>query len=145
MGASHQTGWTGIVDRAMHLFATTTSEQALQLGKAAAVAEVERTTGAQTGQHVAPGLEAEMRRRSNPASAWAPHHVFERGESKVLKRIATGLISLLWLITFAAINSPADDLFIYPGKNQSAEQQDKDKWECRAWATSTTLSEPVNL
>ncbi|HUL79264.1 MAG TPA: glucosidase [Vicinamibacteria bacterium] len=40
IGASHQTGWTGIVARAMHLFATTTPEQALELGKAAAVAEV---------------------------------------------------------------------------------------------------------
>jgi hypothetical protein len=45
LGASHQTGWTGIVARAMHLFATTTSEQALELGKAAAVIEVERPEG----------------------------------------------------------------------------------------------------
>ncbi|HEY2784256.1 MAG TPA: glucosidase, partial [Fimbriiglobus sp.] len=35
LGASHQTGWTGIVARAMHLFATTTPEQVLQLGKVA--------------------------------------------------------------------------------------------------------------
>jgi hypothetical protein len=42
LGASHQTGWTGIIARMMHLFATTTSEQALQLGKAAAVSEVEQ-------------------------------------------------------------------------------------------------------
>jgi hypothetical protein len=40
LGASHQTGWTGIVARAMHLFATTTPEQALELGKVAAVTEV---------------------------------------------------------------------------------------------------------
>ncbi len=37
IGASHQTGWTGIVARMMHLFATTTPEQALALGKVAAV------------------------------------------------------------------------------------------------------------
>jgi len=42
LGASHQTGWTGVIARAMHLFATTTPGQALQLGKAAAVVEVER-------------------------------------------------------------------------------------------------------
>ncbi|MGE5192667.1 MAG: MGH1-like glycoside hydrolase domain-containing protein [Deltaproteobacteria bacterium] len=41
LGASHQTGWTGVVARGMHLFATTTPEQALQLGKAAGVVEVE--------------------------------------------------------------------------------------------------------
>jgi hypothetical protein len=40
LGASHQTGWTGIVARMMHLFATTTPEQALELGKMAAVTEV---------------------------------------------------------------------------------------------------------
>ena len=40
IGASHQTGWTGIVARAMHLFATTTPAQVLELGKAAGVTEV---------------------------------------------------------------------------------------------------------
>jgi hypothetical protein len=40
LGASHQTGWTGIVARGMHLFATTTAEQVLQLGHLAAVVEV---------------------------------------------------------------------------------------------------------
>ena len=41
LGASHQTGWTGIVARLMHLFATSNAEQFLELGKAAAVVEVE--------------------------------------------------------------------------------------------------------
>jgi hypothetical protein len=41
LGASHQTGWTGIVARAMHLFATTTAEQALALGKLAAITEID--------------------------------------------------------------------------------------------------------
>ncbi|MHB8902770.1 MAG: MGH1-like glycoside hydrolase domain-containing protein [Thermoguttaceae bacterium] len=35
LGASHQTGWTGIVARLMHLFATVTPEQILESGKAA--------------------------------------------------------------------------------------------------------------
>ncbi len=42
LGASHQTGWTGIVARMFHLFATTTAEQALELGKFAAVTEVKK-------------------------------------------------------------------------------------------------------
>jgi hypothetical protein len=33
LGASHQTGWTGIVARIMHLFATTDSEQVAEGGK----------------------------------------------------------------------------------------------------------------
>jgi hypothetical protein len=36
IGASHQTGWTGVVARLMHLFASTSSEQILELGKKAA-------------------------------------------------------------------------------------------------------------
>jgi hypothetical protein len=42
LGASHQTGWTGIIARGMHLFATTTAEQVLQLGKMAPVIEVQK-------------------------------------------------------------------------------------------------------
>jgi hypothetical protein len=40
LGANHQTGWTGVIARAMHLFATTTPEQVLELGKVAAMIEV---------------------------------------------------------------------------------------------------------
>ena len=40
LGASHQTGWTGIVARIMHLFATTSNQQLLQLGKAAILTEL---------------------------------------------------------------------------------------------------------
>jgi hypothetical protein len=43
LGASHQTGWTGIVARLMHFFASTTAEQTLELGKAA-VANSHRPT-----------------------------------------------------------------------------------------------------
>jgi hypothetical protein len=42
IGASHQTGWTGIVARGMHLFATTTPAQVLELGKAAGVTETKQ-------------------------------------------------------------------------------------------------------
>ncbi|HEV3145780.1 MAG TPA: glucosidase, partial [Gemmataceae bacterium] len=42
LGANHQTGWTGIIARGMHLFATTTSEQVMRLGKMAGVVEVDK-------------------------------------------------------------------------------------------------------
>jgi hypothetical protein len=42
LGASHQTGWTGIIARLMHLFATTTAEQTLELGKMAAVVDAHK-------------------------------------------------------------------------------------------------------
>jgi len=42
LGASHQTGWTGVIARTMHLFGTTTPAQLLELGKMAVVIEVEK-------------------------------------------------------------------------------------------------------
>jgi mannosylglycerate hydrolase MGH1-like protein len=53
LGASHQTGWTGVVARLMHIFATTTSEQVLELGKRAAFAETE--PGSQSAKQFAVG------------------------------------------------------------------------------------------
>jgi hypothetical protein len=49
LGASHQTGWTGIVARGMHLFATSTAEQFLELGKAAGITDVELARRGQSG------------------------------------------------------------------------------------------------
>ena len=47
LGASHQTGWTGIIARVMHMFATSTSEQLLELGTDAAVVETESAWSSQ--------------------------------------------------------------------------------------------------
>ena len=44
LGANHQTGWTGLIARAMHLFASTTAEQALDEGKSALASATDRTT-----------------------------------------------------------------------------------------------------
>jgi len=52
LGASHQTGWTGGIARAMHVFATSTAEQFLELGKMAGAVEIEP---AQSGQSAAAG------------------------------------------------------------------------------------------
>ena len=41
LGASHQTGWTGVIARGMHLFATASAEQVLELGIIGAFAEAE--------------------------------------------------------------------------------------------------------
>jgi hypothetical protein len=42
LGASHQTGWTGIIARVMHLFATSSAEEFLELGKIAGIVEEEK-------------------------------------------------------------------------------------------------------
>jgi hypothetical protein len=49
LGASHQTGWTGIVARGMHLFATSTAAEFLEFGKVAAAMEVEPAQSAGAG------------------------------------------------------------------------------------------------
>jgi hypothetical protein len=41
LGASHQTGWTGVIARTMHLFATTSADGVLERGKMAAFGDVE--------------------------------------------------------------------------------------------------------
>jgi len=41
IGANHQTGWTGIVARVMHMFATTTAQQVIALGQKATIVETE--------------------------------------------------------------------------------------------------------
>jgi hypothetical protein len=46
LGASHQTGWSGIIARTLHLFATTTAEEVLWVGKAAAVADARSAAAA---------------------------------------------------------------------------------------------------
>src|SRR5262249_52772368 len=50
LGASHQTGWTGMVARGMHLFATSDAGEMLEFGKMAAAHEVEKPP---QRQHVA--------------------------------------------------------------------------------------------
>jgi len=51
LGASHQTGWTGIIARAMHLMGTVSAERALEMGKEMFKAEQAQT--ARTGRRTA--------------------------------------------------------------------------------------------
>jgi hypothetical protein len=46
IGASHQTGWTGLIARVMHMFATSTAEEVLELGQIAPMVETESDWGA---------------------------------------------------------------------------------------------------
>jgi hypothetical protein len=52
LGASHQTGWTGIIARIQHLFATASAERVLDLGKGAAVRG--SATASRGGKRAAP-------------------------------------------------------------------------------------------
>jgi hypothetical protein len=46
------------------------------------------------------------------------------------------------LLSFVATAGAQTDMFIYPAKNQSQEQQDKDRYECHSWAVKQTGFDP---
>ncbi|MCB1703638.1 MAG: hypothetical protein KDI17_02195 [Halioglobus sp.] len=43
----------------------------------------------------------------------------------------------------AAVAAATAEVFVYPGKGQSAEQQDRDRYECYRWAVAQTGYDPV--
>jgi predicted lipid-binding transport protein (Tim44 family) len=52
----------------------------------------------------------------------------------------------LLILAFGCISAPvlrADDVYIYPAKNQSPEQQEKDKYECYQFGKSQTGFDPM--
>jgi hypothetical protein len=61
----------------------------------------------------------------------------------MLNKTVMGVILCLFLDTLAPLVTSAEDFFIYPNKNQSAAQQEKDKSECRTWATQQTGFDPM--
>jgi hypothetical protein len=52
LGANHQTGWTGVIARTMHLFASVTSEQCLEAGKKGYVESSAQKTSGSRGRWV---------------------------------------------------------------------------------------------
>ena len=57
--------------------------------------------------------------------------------------IRTAVYCLLTIVV--AGQAMAQELYIYPAKGQSAEQQDKDKFECYNWAKNDTGFDPMAL
>jgi len=55
--------------------------------------------------------------------------------------LRTTVYSLLTLLV--AGQAIAQELYIYPAKDQSAEQQEKDKYECYNWAKNDTGFDPM--
>jgi hypothetical protein len=70
LGASHQTGWTGIIARTIHFFESNTAEQFLERGTSAALPD-EELSGA------ANGIESEERDRSRGRTR--PKHMVTAG------------------------------------------------------------------
>jgi hypothetical protein len=47
------------------------------------------------------------------------------------------------VILFAGLSARAQEQFIYPAKGQSAQQQEKDRFECYGWAKSNSGFDPM--
>ena len=59
-------------------------------------------------------------------------------------RRKTNILLLLFVASlFVAGPTLGDDVFIYPNKGQSKQQQDKDKYECYDWAKQQTGFDPM--
>jgi len=57
-------------------------------------------------------------------------------------RKVLALFSAVTLLSMGSL-AVAGDLFFYPTKNQSSQQQDKDKFECYEWARSQSGVDPA--
>jgi len=55
-------------------------------------------------------------------------------------RMALAIVTLPVLLL--AGSSHAQDIYIYPAKGQSQEQQDRDRYECHSWAVKQTGFDP---
>ena len=58
-----------------------------------------------------------------------------------MKHIST--IGLLAAFTVVSVGSVAADMFVYPKKGQSKDQQQKDQYECHLWAVEQTGVDPM--
>lgn len=53
------------------------------------------------------------------------------------------LTAIISLMAIASLPAAAQDLIIYPAGDQSAEQQEKDRYECHVWAVQQTGYDPT--
>jgi hypothetical protein len=61
----------------------------------------------------------------------------------VQMKIGTGSAAMFLALMFAIGTVTAQELYIYPSKGQSAEQQKKDEFECYNWAKNDTGFDPM--
>jgi hypothetical protein len=53
------------------------------------------------------------------------------------------MVAPLCAALLVPLSAEAQDLFIYPSKGQSQEQQDRDRYECHSWASQQTGFDPT--
>jgi Glycine-zipper domain len=52
-------------------------------------------------------------------------------------------LALLWISLIGQVSALGGELYIYPNKGQSAEQQSRDRYDCHIWAVQQTGVDPT--
>jgi hypothetical protein len=61
----------------------------------------------------------------------------------MMKLLYKAVLMLCMLLAFGATKTMAQDFMIYPGKGQSNEQMEKDKYDCYSWAKGQSKFDPM--
>jgi hypothetical protein len=64
------------------------------------------------------------------------------GDPSSHTKILALILAALLLFSARSVGAQDSDIFIYPTKNQSEAQQDKDRFECHSWAVKQTGFDP---
>src|SRR5262245_34521626 len=72
------------------------------------------------------------------------HHVYSRARGSTMRKSMTGMSLAVLLLANTGVVG-AQDVYVYPAKNQSDEQMARDKEECHDWAVKQTGVDPVQL
>ena len=68
--------------------------------------------------------------------------VYNFGDRPSQTKILDAILVVLLLFFASSVGAQDSDIFIYPTKNQSQVQQDKDRYECHSWAVKQTGFDP---
>ncbi len=73
----------------------------------------------------------------------------DRRKGNLLIRITCGVTAFVVFALFslvpASVRAQSGQMYIYPSKGQSQEQQDKDRYECHTWAVQQTGFDPSRV
>ena len=65
------------------------------------------------------------------------------GRRSIHARSVLAIATLSVMLGARSVRAQSNDIFIYPAKGQSQDQQDRDRYECHVWATKQTGFDPT--
>src|SRR5215472_4627523 len=83
-------------------------------------------------------------RQAGECYSRSPQHLHSRARDPSMRKSMTGISLAVLLLGNTALVG-AQDVYVYPAKNQSNEQMARDKEECHGWAVKQTGVDPEKL